>query len=188
MHVSALLYSPFDGGPRAGLFALSLLLGGARAKKYGPVPLVRELDSAAERVKLRSRVVSIECGSTADLDEGEMTTFLRLTRDHGFKIHLSLPGQEFPTWLDLASYKVAELSEEDWPGWAANEIRYFPGDTWAEPKIYPKNADVPKYVVPGKRIDSLKLLSFLESARFSWGVILEPKQLPALQFIRGEEE
>jgi hypothetical protein len=188
MDVHSLAYEPFVGGPRSGLFALSLVLSGVRAGQLGPAPLAREVEKAFARLDDGRRLLSIEVGSVADLPEREMSDFLRLLRDAKVSVSVSLDGREMPSWLDLVPYRVAVIGGGEWMGWRADEIHWHPGKDWTSPWIGDANKVALRYIVPPERCSGAELLAFLGRERGKWGVIQRPKVVYSMEFIRRSEE
>jgi hypothetical protein len=181
MQATSLNYTPLAGGPRTGLLALEVQLG--QGREFRPAQLAREIEMAAERVSARPRIVSIEIANVADAPDADMEIFLRLLRDKGFALHLTVMGVLFRPWFDLCTYKIAEITREPWPCWTAQEIRFLPEEgKYEEPEIGQNNAGASKYLVASRGLTIASLLAFHQGAKHQWGVIQEPLKHYVLQF------
>ena len=184
MHAESLVYTPIVGGPRSGLFALELTLGPGR--NASPDSLAREISLASGRISNRPGLFSLIPGALAESEESEIERLLRLLRDKGFNLSTSIPGQSFPKWLDYMHYRTVELLDERWENWSAQEIRYFPTDSWREPHISMNNSNAMKYLVIEKGTPMEKIVTFQSEAKHVWGIIQEPRSVYQMRFFGPE--
>jgi hypothetical protein len=186
MRVSQIRFQPIQGGTLGGLFALHVTLGGEDSPELPslkPKAVAALISGAFATLALKHpgpKGILLDCRAYREPNSEEMLELLGLFKDWGYTSILWVRDDRRYAWFEFASYITAFVASPHWINFKASEIRYIPGP-WTEPDIFETNAQASLYLQPDS-FSAKDVLSYVTSAKRSWGFIPETLVAPAIEF------
>lgn len=174
--VTSVTYQTLASGPLSGALAFVIKLGGKKEVPYDK--LIKKMES----VPHRSKSVLIDTSSLSEDQhlelEKELFDFATTLTEKGFIIIALFSGLYRPSYLSVATYRIAKISAGPWVEMDCNELWVTIENDSEEPPV--GNNHLQKgtllYIdMTNSKIKGDILFAFLGRARFEWRVLSNQK-------------
>jgi hypothetical protein len=185
MIIRSLFYSALDTITYNGLPHIEVVLGNQGDFSASLLEVVQLIDRTAAEQQMKALVVAVDGRVPDERDPDEILQFVQVLRRKGYIVIGKTSGTVFPRWLPECSFTQVMVTNEPWLGYECSEIQYIPPNEGPliEPGIGFATKAIRSLNLPVK-FDPAEVFGFLSRAKYSWQLVVPPKQFYAINILR----